>query len=203
MNTLYKHDRGRIDVKALNFSTLLPVQVCVKIEIYNYYCIKYSCMNCPGCGNTSSDNESDTYCENCLSEQNITNLISDYFNRGYPYGAIAGLLRTAGVQMSVRTLKRRLRSLGLRRKGQLVDEQHLRNVISEEIQGAGKLSGYRSVWHALRLRHGIHVSRHVVAKMMKEIDPDGVETRKARRLHRRVYRSIGANACWHLDGELV
>ena len=160
-------------------------------------------MNWPGCGNTSSDNESDTYCENCLSEQNITNLISDYFNRGYPYGAIAGLLRTAGVQMSVRTLKRRLRSLGLRRKGQLVDEQHLRNVISEEIQGAGKLSGYRSVWHALRLRHGIHVSRHVVAKMMKEIDPDGVETRKARRLHRRVYRSIGANACWHLDGELV
>ncbi|XP_046847353.1 G2/M phase-specific E3 ubiquitin-protein ligase-like [Xenia sp. Carnegie-2017] len=34
---------------------------------------------------------------------------------------------------------------------------------------------------------------------MKEIDPDGVETRKARRLHRRVYKSLGANACWHLD----
>ena len=105
--------------------------------------------------------------------------------------------------MSVRTLKRRLRSLGLRRKGQLVEEQHLRNVISEEIQGAGRLSGYRSIWHALRLRHGIHVSRHVVAKIMKEIDPDGVDERKARRLHRRVYKSKGANACWHIDGELT
>ena len=161
-------------------------------------------MNCPGCGNdTGSNHEQDTYCENCLSEQNITILITDYFNRGYPYGAITGLLRAAGVQMSVRTLKRRLRSLGLRRKGQLVEEQHLRNVISEEIQGAGRLSGYRSIWHALRLRHGIHVSRHVVAKIMKEIDPDGVDERKARRLHHRVYKSKGANACWHIDGELT
>ena len=88
--------------------------------------------------------------------------------------------------MSVRTLKRRLRSLGLKRKGQIVDERHLKDVIRDEIEGAGQLSGYRSVWHALRLRHGIHVSRHVVARIIKEIDPGGVEARKARRLHRRV-----------------
>lgn len=162
-------------------------------------------MNCPGCGNNTifDRDTSSTYCENCSSEQGITKLISDYFDRGYPYGAIVGLLIAAGVQMSVRTLKRRLRSLGLKRKGQIVDEQHLRNVISNEIEGAGQLSGYRSVWHALRLRHGIHVSRHLVARIMKEIDPGGVETRKARRLHRRVYKSEGANDCWHLDGEFL
>ena len=104
--------------------------------------------------------------------------------------------------MCVRTLKRRLRSLGLKRKGQVVEEEHLRNVISVEIQGAGRLSGYRSIWHALRLRHGLHVSRHVVARIIKELDPDGVKARKARRLHRRLYRSQGANACWHVDGGL-
>ncbi len=58
-----------------------------------------------------------------------------------------------------------------------------------------RLSGYRSIWHALRLRHGIHVSCHMVAKIMKEIDLDGVDERKARRLHH--------NACWHIDGELI
>lgn len=158
-------------------------------------------MNCPGCGNETGT-EADTYCENCSSEREITNLITHYFNRGYPYGAIVGLLHAAGVQMCVRTLKRRLKSLGLRRKGQLIEEEHLRNVISEELQGPGRLSGYRGIWHALRLRHGLHVSRHVVARIIREIDPDGVESRKARRLHRRVYKSKGANACWHLDGEL-
>ena len=71
------------------------------------------------------------------------------------------------------------------------------------MQGAGSLSGYRSIWHALRLRHGIHVSRHVVATLMREIDPLGVEERKKRRLHRRVYKSEGPNACWHLDGRNV
>ena len=161
-------------------------------------------MCCPGCGNNSgSVSESNTYCDDCLSEQNITRLITGYFNRGYPYGAIVRLLQTSGILMSIRTLKRRFRSLGLRRKGQVVDEQNLRNVINQEIQGAGRLSGYRSIWHALRLRHGINVSRHVVARIMKEIDPDGVETRKARRLHRRVYKSLGANACWHLDGKIT
>ena len=160
-------------------------------------------MNCPGCGNNTNFDldTSGTYCANCSSEQGITKLISDYFHRGYPYGEIVGLLSAAGVQISVRTLKRRLRSLGLKRKGQIVDEQHLRDVIRDEIEGAEQLSGYRSVWHALRLRHGIHVSRHVVARIIKEIDPGGVEARKARRLHRRVYKSEGANACWHVDGE--
>ena len=116
-------------------------------------------MNCPGCGNnTNFDRDtSGTYCENCSSEQGITKLISDYFHRGCPYGAIVGLLSAAGVQISVRTLKRRLRSLGLRRKGQIVDEQRLRDVIRDEIEGAGQLSGYRSVWHALLIMYYIGV----------------------------------------------
>ena len=159
-------------------------------------------MYCLACGKEFVASETDRYCQNCLSEKEVLKTIVNYFNRGYPYGAIVGLLRATGIHMCVRTLKRRLRSLGLRRKGQAIDEQHLRSVIAEEIQGPGRQSGYRSIWHALRLRHGIHVSRHVVARIVKEIDPDGVEARKRRRLHRRVYRSAGANACWHIDGKL-
>ena len=51
-------------------------------------------------------------------------------------------------------------------------------MVADEIRGPGSLYGYRSVWHSLRLKYGVHVSRHVVARLMREIDPDGVQSRK-------------------------
>ena len=54
--------------------------------------------------------------------------------------------------------------------------------IEKEMQDAGSLAGYRYIWHALRLR------RLVVSAIMREIDPDGVRERKARRLRRRTYQ---------------
>ena len=36
-------------------------------------------------------------------------------------------------------------------------------------------------------------------KMLREPDPDGNETRRARRL-RRQYVSVGPMLCWHADG---
>ena len=97
-------------------------------------------------------------------------------------------------------MKRKLKDLGLSRKRNLVDEEAVKRLIEEEIQGAGRLTGYRSIWHALRLRHQVHVPRNLVARLLKQIDPDGVEERKSRRLTRRRYSSLGPNFCWHIDG---
>ena len=36
---------------------------------------------------------------------------------------------------------------------------------------------------------------------MKEIDPDGVRERRARRLTRRNFISFGPNFTWHIDGK--
>lgn len=143
-------------------------------------------------------------CDECSSEKNVEDLITHYFHYGYPYDAIVGLLKKRGVDMCVRTLKRRLMSLGLRRKGNamVIDNETIRTAIIREMEGAGKLSGYRSIWHALRIRHHLHVPRSLVAEMMKEIDPIGVEERRARRLKRRTFNSRGANATWHMDGRL-
>lgn len=102
--------------------------------------------------------------------------------------------------MHVRTLKRRIQRLGLSRRNN-IDENIVRNAISQEIAGPGRLAGYRSVWHALRLRHQIHVPRSVVARILKELDPQAVEDRKVRRLSRRRYILLGPNFCWHLDGK--
>ena len=124
----------------------------------------------------------------------------DYFHHGYPYDAIVGLLRRDGFAISVRTLKRKLVELGLSRKRNIIDEEAITQLIRQEIQGAGTLAGYRTIWQALRLKYGVHVPRNLVARIVREIDPEGVELRKSRRLTRRKYISLGPNFCWQIDG---
>ena len=131
---------------------------------------------------------------------NVDDKIRDYFHHGYPYTAIVKLLEKQGISMHLRTLKRKLKDLGLSKRGHHVDEDMVRNVIAEEMTGAGRLAGYRSIWHAPRLRHQIHVPRNLVARLVRELDPDGVEERRSRRLSRRQYSSLGPNFCWHIDG---
>nr|XP_058963686.1 uncharacterized protein LOC131790490 [Pocillopora verrucosa] len=157
-------------------------------------------MFCSHCGIGDAQ---ESICDNCVAEKDVNEVIKRYFHCGYPYDAIVGLLKKReGLQMCVRTLKRRLRCLGLKRKGnaKIMDDSEIRNVIREEMEGPGSLSAYRSIWHALRLRHHVHVPRNLVAKIMKEIDLDGVEERRSRRLKRRTFSSKGANASWHFDG---
>ena len=124
-------------------------------------------------------------------KRNVEQLITHYFHCGYQYNAIIGLLKKNVIHMCVQTLKRRLRYLGLRKKDNVaqIDNEKIRTAILKEMDGAGRLSGYRSIWHALRLRHHIHVLRSLVAAIMKEIDPNNVEERKARRLRRRTFHS--------------
>lgn len=40
---------------------------------------------------------------------------------------------------------------------------------------------------------------YMVARIIKELDPNGVKAWKARWLHHWLYRSQGANARWHVD----
>ncbi len=70
--------------------------------------------------------------------------------------------------------------------------------IQRELEGPGCLAGYRSVWHTLQPK-GIHVPRNTVAQLMRELDPDGCNLRRARRLKQRVYMSNG-HKVRHIDG---
>ena len=47
---------------------------------------------------------------------------------------------------------------------------------------------------------GFTVDRESVRLIIKSIDPESVELRTSHRLVRRVYRSIGPNYLWHIDG---
>ena len=127
-------------------------------------------------------------------------IITYYFTRGFKYDSIVEFLeKYHNIKMSVRTLKTRLRQYDLKRKQPSYDLDHVRERICQELSGPGSQKGYRSMCHTLRLEN-IQVPRHVVAQLMREIDPNGCEQRKSRRLTRRKYLSPGPNFTWHVDG---
>ena len=131
-------------------------------------------------------------------------LIRDYFHLGYENEVILQfLVDYHRIKMSLSTLKRRLRGYGLKRREKEVDVDQLRDIIRIEISGSGQALGYRAVWHSLRLVHQIHVPRHLVATILREVDPVGVQQRRRRRLSWRKYVSYGPNFCWHVDGKFV
>ena len=52
----------------------------------------------------------------------------------------------------------------------------------------------------LRQSYGVHVPRDSVMQILREIDLNGTEERKWKKLKRRKYFSTGPNATWHMDG---
>ena len=129
------------------------------------------------------------------------NFIEYYFHLGYKYNDIVNLLDVYhGVTMSVRTLKRRLQGYGLKKKNVSNDEQELVDIVKKEMEGTGQLSGYRKIWHLLRINHHIHAPRKLVAQIVHDLDPQASRERKGNKLKRRKYMSYGLNHCWHIDG---
>ena len=132
----------------------------------------------------------------------IKEIIEYYFHCGYENKIILEFLAIHhGINISLSTLKRRLREYGLRRRNLELDEQMIRNLIEIETNGPGELRGYRAIWHALRIKHHIHVPRQEVERIMRELNPDAARQRRERRLRRRTYFNFGPNFCWHVDGE--
>ena len=127
-------------------------------------------------------------------------LIEYYFAREFQYDSIVDFLsKRHGISMSERTLRSRLNGYGLRRRSPAFNAHEIREIIREKLRGPGCMGGYRSMWHALRIS-GHQVPRNIVEQLMRELDPEGCQIRRARRLRRRTYRVPGPNHCWHTDG---
>ena len=54
--------------------------------------------------------------------------------------------------------------------------------------------------HQALISQGIHCRREDVRKIVKELDSEGVELRRKKRLHRRKYVTKGPNYVWHIEG---
>lgn len=168
-------------------------------------------MYCTCCGRLLS--EEFFFCQQCGTKRWSTyigkpphnvdekELITHYFNLHYSYSSIIHFLELYhNIIISLRTLKRRLKSYGLKRNSSNIDQNALTIIIEKEIQGPASLKGYRGMWTHLRCKYGITVKRDTVMELLRHIDPEGTEIRRSRRLNRRVYRSRGPNHCWHVDG---
>lgn len=127
-------------------------------------------------------------------------LIKYYFYRGYEYKVILEFLPTYhNVEVSERTLHRRLRTYGLSRRKHQYDVNAIIEEIQRMLDGPGCISGYRYVWHGLQFK-GHQVPRLVVERLLRELDPDGCQQRREHKPKRREYHNPGQNAVWHADG---
>jgi hypothetical protein len=127
-------------------------------------------------------------------------IIRFYFHRGFHYEEILNFLQKFhDKEMSLSTLKRRIKKYGLQRKNSDYDLDVVRDAVRSLLDGPGCCRGYRAIWHTLQM-NGITVPRVVVAELLRELDPEGVQERSRHRLKRRVYRNPGPNYSWHCDG---
>ena len=153
-------------------------------------------------------NREDSSAENSSSEADIDEnaIIKYYFQRGFSYNEILlFFVNRHNHEISYSTLLRRLKAYGLGRKG-FFDREDSDNIIEvvrqriqELINGPGTCAGYQIIWHTLEME-GLRVPHIIVQDMLKELDPDGLQLRRARWLKRRVYHNLRPNYSWHIDG---
>ena len=141
------------------------------------------------------------YNEHPPSTDDEKEIISYYFMKGYKYATIVLFLRLHhNTEFSIRTLKRRLQTYGLQRKICYITEDSLKQIILREIEGPAAAKDYRALWSSLKVSYRVNIKRDVVMKLLRELDPNGSENRKAHCLRRRQYVSVGPNFYWHAYG---
>ena len=97
------------------------------------------------------------------------------------------------VKISMTSLKRKLKVMGLSKVSNVSDET-VRQIIRKEIQGPSPVRGCRSMWGKLKTTYGIQVKRDTVMNILREEDPEGTLQRKSRSIIRRVYTCQGPNS---------
>ena len=104
------------------------------------------------------------------------------------------------IKMSLRTLKRRLKELGLNKSHAAASAAVIKQIREKEIESPSMLHGYRRMWNKLRTIYNIIAPRDSVMEILREADPLRSNERRSRNLERRCYRSNGPNETWHVDG---
>ena len=94
------------------------------------------------------------------------NEILDFMTRDYPH-----------YKWSRRSLDRRLSHFEIRYIDGNVPVEAARQAVIQELDGPGKLLGYRAMTHKLRQKYNLKVPRELVHNVMFDLDPDGLAAR--------------------------
>ncbi|KAL3880304.1 hypothetical protein ACJMK2_032552 [Sinanodonta woodiana] len=115
-------------------------------------------------------------------------LCNFYFHLRLSYSEILSFsAKVHGLCISMRTLKRILRTLYLFRRRFNSDVLEVAQFIEENVSNSGNQQGYRWM-HLHCLQHGLIL-----------LDSAGIQLRQRRRLRRRQYLGQGTDYIWHAD----
>ena len=121
------------------------------------------------------------------------NEILDFLNRDYSQYA-----------WSLSSLDRRMRYFDISYTDRNVTVEQVREAVVKEIDGPGKLLGYRAMQKKLRQEHELNVPRDLVYAVMQDVDPDGLDARggvgTGRKKKKGKYTTKGPNFVHSLDG---
>lgn len=120
------------------------------------------------------------------------NEILSFMKRDYP-----------SYSWSVRSLDRRLRFFGIYYSDGNISVDEVKNAVQEELNGPGKLLGYRSMQRKVRIEHGLNAPRDLVHVVMQDLDPDGLKARglgMKTKKKKGQFTSKGANFVHSVDG---
>ena len=113
-----------------------------------------------------------SFCPRCGSDVNKEEVLIRYFHRGFSRLSILSFLKKYHeIEMSMRTLRNRLRDYGLKRRGINTNDREIYQAVRDELDGPGCMRGYRAMWHCLRLDYGIQTPRSKVENVVSELDP--------------------------------
>lgn len=105
---------------------------------------------------------------------------------------------------SFRSLDRRLRHFDIYYTDRDVTVEKVKEAVEKEINGPGKLLGYRAMQKTLRQEHGLNIPRDLVHAVMYDVDPQGLEDRggvgTGKKKKKGTFTSKGPNWVHSLDG---
>ena len=104
---------------------------------------------------------------------------------------------------SLRTLDRRLEYFGIKYTDRTVQVDEVEEAVKKELEGPGKLLGYRALHKKLRQVHELNVPRDLVYAVMYNVDPDALAERAPQFKKKKAkgnFTSRGPNWVHSLDG---
>ena len=134
-----------------------------------------------------------------LDLRDDNDFIEYYFKRSFRYESILVDVHHK-IKMSLRTLKRRVKVLGLNKSHATASAAVIKQIIEREIEEPSMLRDYRSMWNKLRTTYNIITPIDSVMEILREADLLHSNERRSRNLERRCYHSNGPNDTWHVDG---
>ena len=135
-------------------------------------------------------------------EPGLEEILTSYLYAGFTYTEILEFLNVYhGQKISLSTLKRRFKTLGLHRRPLVpwrATFEEVNNAVQKELDASGVNLGYSRIWASLKRQ--ILVRKKDVRKAILELSAEGVQQRKRRKFVSRIYGHLGPNYVWHIDG---